>query len=204
MRKFHYRRLMIVCVTLLAILTVAAPDLQYVAAQQAGNPDGVVQLTGKVTVTGRFVLADTTEPFMALIDLTAFIKRDREMKLPYPTQTVTGLEGDLAKGAPFTMQLPIEPRALLNNVSNGKSKGQGLAVFALDFDTNTIGDGFLGSYEWRGWPGGLDSLKFNPGTNEVYGGGLIVFWPRNSGEFPPRLLGDCEGFYTHHAIGTTT
>src|SRR5258708_5718848 len=65
MRKFHYRRLMIVCVTLLAILTVAAPDLQYVAAQQAGNPDGVVQLTGKVTVTSRFVLADTTERFMA-------------------------------------------------------------------------------------------------------------------------------------------
>src|SRR5258706_8324774 len=201
MRKFHYRRLMIVCVTLLAILTVAAPDLQYVAAQQAGNPDGVVQLTGKVTVTSRFVLADTTEPFMALIDLTAFIKRDREMKLPYPTQTVTGLEGDLAKGAPFTMQLPIEPRALLNNVSNGKSKGQGLAVFALDFDTNPIGDGFLGSYEWRGWPGGLDSLKFNPGTNEVYGGRLIVWSPDDSEMFPTGFGDDGKLFTADDPVG---
>jgi len=52
------------------------------------------------------------------------------------------------------MQLPIEPRATLNDVAHGK--GKGVAVFALDFDTNAIGDAFMGPYEIRGWPNGLD------------------------------------------------
>jgi len=184
-----------------AAILVAMPNLGSVAAQQTDTSGGVVQLTGKVTVTNRFSLQDATEPFMALIDLTAFIKRDKNMKLPYPTQTITGLEGDLAKGASFTMQLPIEPQAKLNNVSNGKSTGQGLTVFALDYDTNTIGDGFLGPEEWEGWPGALDSLKFSPNTYEVYGGRLIVWSPDANEMFPTGFGTDGKLFTADDPIG---
>src|ERR1700750_3344711 len=118
MLKLHFRRVTMACVMLLAIGLISAPNLLQVAAQ-SDTSAGVVSLTGTVTVTNRFQLEDTAEPFMALIDLTAFIKRDRDMKLPFPTQTITGVEGDLSKGATFKMQLPIEPEGLLNNVSNG-------------------------------------------------------------------------------------
>jgi C-terminal processing protease CtpA/Prc len=162
---------------------------------QSGSDQGVVVVTGKVIVSNPFVLEDAAEPLIALIDLTAFVKRDRDMKLPYSDQTTAGLEGDLAQGAAFTLPLPIEPRAVLNDVSHGKGKGKGVAILAVDFDTNAVGDGYMGPYEWRGWPGGLDSLQFDPGTYEIAAGQLLV-WAPDDQEMFPTGYGDDKKLFT--------
>jgi len=43
----------------LILAVILAPQLHQVAAQSEDNPDGVIQLTGSVKVTSRFVLEDT-------------------------------------------------------------------------------------------------------------------------------------------------
>jgi C-terminal processing protease CtpA/Prc len=194
------RRYALVSLALLTIFFNSMLQGQRVNAQ-ADNPDGVVQLTGSVTVTNRFVLEDRAEPMMALIDLTAFIKRDPDMKSLYPDQTIASLQGDLATGAKFAMQLPIEPRAQINDVSNGKGTGKGVAVFALDFDTNVLGDAFLGPYELKGWPNGLDALTLDPGTNEVNGGRIVVWAPDSTEMFPTDFGTDGKLFTADDPVG---
>ncbi len=180
----------------LAIILYMLLQGRFVAAQDA-NPDGVVQLTGTVTVTNRFVLEDRAEPMMALVDLTAFIKRDPDLKAPYPDQTIASLQGDLASGAKFAMQLPIEPHAQLNDVSNGKGTSAGVAAFALDFDTNIVGDAFLGPFELKGGPSGLDALKLAAGTNEIVGGRMVVWAPDDAEMFPTGFGTDAKLFTAH-------
>ncbi len=193
----RYAALLSLCIVLAVPLTAGRSP--FVAAQ--ADTAGVVTITGKVTVTNPFVLEDTAEPFMALIDLTAFVKRDRNMKLAAPDQVTAGLQGDLSKGATFEMQLPIEPKGDFNDVSNGKGKGKGVKIFAVDFDTNAVGDGFMGPYEWHGWPGGLDSLQFDPGTYEVAAGEMLVWSPDAQEMFPTSSGADGKLFTADDAVG---
>lgn len=160
------------------------------AVAQPGDT-GVVTVTGKITLTNPFVIDYSTEPYIALVDLTAFVKRDRDMKLPYPDQTIAGLQGDLSTGATFTMPLPIEPRGTLNNVSKG---GQGVKIFSLDYDANFVGDPFIGPFEWAGWSNGNDSLLFDPGTYEVVGGKMLVWSPDDQEMFPTGFGDDGKLF----------
>ncbi len=183
-----------------ALIIALAPGRGPVASAQSGDSSGVTQITGSVTVTNPFVLEDTAEPLIALIDLTAFVKRDHDAKLPFPDQVIAGLDGDLSKGAKFTLQLPIEPRGTLNDLSNGKG-GKGVMVFAVDFDTNAIGDAFMGPYEWAGWPGGLDSLQFDPGTYEVSAGHMVVWSPDDQQMFPTAYGDDGKLFTKDDPVG---
>lgn len=200
MRKFSLgvrsAALAAVCAALLMASLSVRPSVA-----QTSTDEGVTAVTGTVTVTNPFVLEDAAEPFMALVDLTAFIKRDRDARLPFPDQTVAGVNGDLAKGAKFNMPLPIEPRGQLNDVSNGKGDSKGVMVFALDFDTNAVGDSFLGPYEWTGWPGGLDSLQFDPGTYEVSAGQMLVWAPDDKQMFPTAYGDDGKLFTKDDPVG---
>jgi len=186
--------------TCAALVAVGAPGRSPAAAQTADD-GGVQTITGKVTVTNQFVLNDEAEPLMALIDLTAFVKRDHDMHLAYPDQTIAGLQGDITQGATFTMPLPIVPRGTFNDVSNGKGTGKGVMIFAIDFDTNAIGDSFMGPYEWAGWPGGLDSLQFDPGTYEVSNGQMVIWAPDDKQMFPTGYGDDGKLFTKDDPVG---
>ncbi|HLY27552.1 MAG TPA: S41 family peptidase [Aggregatilineales bacterium] len=170
-------------------------------ATYAQGDAGVVTVTGSIKITNQFVLQDDSEPFIALIDLTAFVKRDHDAPLPFPDQPIAGLQGDLAKGATYTMPLPISPRGLINDVGHGKG-GKGLMVFALDFDTNAIGDAFMGPYEWHGWPNGIDSLNFDPGTLEVANGDMLVWAPDAKQMFPTGFGPDGKLFTDDDPVGS--
>src|SRR5579871_6631516 len=86
------------------VAVVSALLLNTASAFAQANSSGVTTLTGTVTVTNPNELADESEPIMLLIDLTAFIKSDRTMALTFPNAVVSaGLDGDLTKGAKFTM-----------------------------------------------------------------------------------------------------
>ncbi len=196
--------LLALCVALVLAAAPARLSVAQVATaaptQAAASTDGVATITGSVTVTSPFALEDSAEPFLALIDLTAFVKRDRDAKLPFSDQTIAGLTGDISKGARFTMSLPIQPRGALNNLSNGKG-GTGVMVFAVDYDTNAIGDAFMGPYEWTGWPGGLDSLQFDPGTYEVSAGHMLVWSPDDNQFFPTGYGSDTKLFTADDPTG---
>jgi C-terminal processing protease CtpA/Prc len=161
---------------------------------QSADDAGVATISGKFTVSNPFILEDYAEPYIALIDLTAFVKRDKDMPLPFPDQTIGRVDGDPTQGASYVLPLPIEPRGQLNDVSNGNGKGKGVMVFAVDLDTNAIGDPFQGPFEWRGWPGGEDSLQFDPGTGEVVKGMIVVYAPDDNESFPTDFGADGQLF----------
>jgi len=183
----------------LAVSTLLIPGAR--ATQAQDDSSGVATISGKFTVSNPFVLEDYAEPYIALIDLTAFVKRDKDMPLPYPDQTIGSVNGDPTKGASYVISLPIQPRGQLNDVSNGKGTGKGVMVFAVDFDTNSVGDPFLGPYEWRGWPGGLDSLQFDPGTQEVVKGMMAIFAPDANEQFPTDWGADGKLFTADDPVG---
>ena len=79
----------------LAASVLLVPGARPTQAQD--DSSGVATISGKFTVSNPFVLEDYAEPFIALIDLTAFIKRDKDMPLPFPDQTVGSVTGDPTK-----------------------------------------------------------------------------------------------------------
>ena len=52
---------------------------------------GVTTLTGAVKVTNPYILGAYRQNYVALIDMTGFVKRDREMPLPDFTQVTVDL-----------------------------------------------------------------------------------------------------------------
>src|SRR5579859_448920 len=141
------------CVTMLVLVLILAGSSQPSAAQtqqptQAATSDqGVLTVTGTFKSTNQFVPSYATEPYVGLLDLTAFVKRDYTLPLPYSDMTIAGFVGDITQGATYTMPLPIAPRGTINDVGHGKG-GQGVEIFVTDFDANIAGDPFLSPVEF--------------------------------------------------------
>src|SRR5258708_3915720 len=196
--KFAKVRSFIVIALMLAMALSVVQQAGTALAQASDN--GVAVITGSVITTNPFVQDYATEPYIALIDFTAFIKRDHELPLP-PYQILGRIDGDLTKGAKYTLDLPIVPPATLNDVSNGSGDKKGVAVFALDFNNNAFGDPFQSTAEYRGWPGALDSMLFDPGTYEVTGGKLALWAPDDKQFFPVGFGPDGKLFTSDDPVG---
>src|SRR5215217_5640942 len=167
---------------LAAILLIPASAFSpRVGAQDAAG--GVTTLTGSVTVTNPFIVSIYSEHYMALIDLTAFVAREIDRPLPSSTQVTTGLVGDWANGATFTLPLPIRPQGQINDVAHGKG-GSGVQIYSLDVQANTVGDPYLSPTEFEGWSTSLTSLEATVDTGEVTGGRIVV-WAADAGELFP-------------------
>src|SRR5262249_39792681 len=156
--------------------------------------------TGTVTVTSPFILSTYTERYMALIDLTAFVKRDIDRPLPSPTQVTSGLEGDWAKGATFSLPLPILPQGQLNDVGHGKG-GKGVQIYSLDLQANMVGDPYLSPEEFTGWSTALTSLEATIDTGEVVGGRVVVWAPDQNEVFPTDFGADGKLFTKDDPVG---
>ena len=181
---------------LVAIVLGSSASAVTMASQEAGETgegDGVTTLTGSVAVTNPLVFDTFTEPFILLTDLTAFVKRDRNLSLPSPVQLTANLEGYLNSGAAFTLPLPIRPQGAVNDVDRGGA-GTGIQIYALDFQVNAVGDPFLNSLEMRGWPTALTSLRVETGTDEVSGGRVVVWAPDDAQGFPTDFGADGKLF----------
>ena len=165
---------------------------------------GVATITGKFTITNQDLLGDATEPAVVLFDMTAFVKRDFDMPLKYNDQPMGVVEGDMSKGATYTLSLPIVPRAALNDVSNGKGSGKGIMIFAVFLNRNSIGDPYIGPYEGAGWPGYDASILADPGTIEVVSGKLVVWSPDDTQMFPTGFGDDGKLFTKDDPVGPIT
>jgi C-terminal processing protease CtpA/Prc len=170
-------------IVLLAVILVVPALATGPRVRAQDTRDGVTTLTGTVTVTNPFILSTYTERYMALIDLTAFVKRAIDRPLPSPTQVTTGLEGDWAKGATFSLPLPILPQGQINDVAHGQG-GKGVQVYSLDLQANTIGDPYLSAEEFTGWSTALTSLDATIDTGEIVGGRVVVWAPDDKEQFP--------------------
>ncbi len=177
------------------------------AAPSVSTDSGVTQIHGNVKITNQSTLGDSAEPMVVLLDFTAFIKRDHDAHLPFADQTIAGVytdpakgTTDLANGAQYTMPLPIEPRGTINNVAHGKG-GKGVMVFSVDFDTNAVGDAFMGPHEITGWSNGADGLEFDPGTLEVSQGEFLVWAPDDNQLVPTGFGADGKLFTDDDPVG---
>jgi hypothetical protein len=62
-------------VALLLLASVLGIGRAQTTAQQA---DGVTTLTGNLTITNPSILADFSQPYVLLADMTAFVERDHD------------------------------------------------------------------------------------------------------------------------------
>lgn len=172
------------------------------AGRTAAQADatGVTTLTGSVTVTNPYILGAYLENYVALIDMTGFVKRDRELPLPDFTQVTTGLVGDWGQGATFTLPLPIAPRGTINDVGRGEG-GSGVQVYSVDAQANVEGDPYLGPDEYVGWSTELTSLATTVDTGEVTGGRLVVWAPDAAQRFPTEFGPDGLLFTADDPLG---
>src|SRR5215510_7136922 len=103
-------RFIVLCAVCLAIALTAIQPRSAIAQDASAN--GVATVSGSMTITSPLFLKLSTERYVALLDMTAFVKRDLDMPPPYPDQPIAGVKGDLAKGATYSLPLPVEPRAV--------------------------------------------------------------------------------------------
>jgi C-terminal processing protease CtpA/Prc len=153
----------------------------------AQDPAGVEALTGNVVVTNPLLLSTFSETYMMLLDMTAYLKRDRALAPPIESQILAPVEGDRATGATFTMDLPSAPRGTINDVDRGQSEGDGVQIYSVEFWANLVGDPYIGPREGGGWGEAMSSLKVTVGDGDVVGGSVIVWSPDDNQLFPTGL-----------------
>jgi len=161
---------------------------------------GVNTITGTVTITTPFIGRAFTQPFILLTDLTAFVHRDLLAPLPSPVQITGNLEGKLDEGARFTVSLPIKPLGIGHDFATGSEVEDGVQVYAVDFQVNLVGDPFLSDLETTGWPTALSSVRVEMGSNEVFGGSVTVWSPKEA-EFPTGFGPDGNLFTEDDPLG---
>lgn len=196
-------RLLVNLLLVLLLMSGLVATVPGIAAAQtpAASPEpGVNTITGSVKVTNPFISEDYTEPYVALMDLTAFVKRDYNMPLPEQTQVTTGFVGDWANGATFTLPLPIIPRGQFNNVAHGQG-GKGVQLYSVDAQANLVGDPYIGKYEGQGWSTSLTSMTTTVDTGEVTGGKIVVWSPDDNEYFPSDFGADGKLFTADDPVG---
>ena len=177
-------RVALMAMTLLLMLSGIAGSVRPTAAQDNAASGGVQQLTGEYALENPNALSTTSEAYMLLLDMTAFIERDRELPPPPGSEVIAPLVGDLAEGAEFTIPLPIAPLGNLNDVGNGEGDGTGVQVFSVEYWSNFEGGPFIGPYEGGGWGTAQSSLETRAVDLEVTGGTIAVWAPDDQQAFP--------------------
>jgi C-terminal processing protease CtpA/Prc len=193
-RRYTAHPMGVVVLTFLLLVSGIAGGVRPTAAQTGPSSDGVRHLTGQVTIENPNQLSTTSEAFMMLLDMTAFIERDRELPPPPDSEVIAPLVGDIAKGADFDIPLPIEPLGNLNDVGNANGDGTGVQIFSIEYTSNFVGDPFIGPYEGGGWGTAESSLETRPVDLEVTGGTIAVWAPDDQQAFPTDFGDDGKLF----------
>lgn len=157
------------------------------AAQDSGGVDTV---TGNIVVTNPFTLSSFSDTYMMLVDMTAYIKRDRSLAPPIESQIIAPVVGNAATGATFALHLPRTPQGTINDVGHGQGDGKGVQIYSVEFTVNFVGDAFVGPQEGGGWGTADSSLEVTVGDNDVVGGSVVVWAPDDKQLFSTGLGSD--------------
>jgi C-terminal processing protease CtpA/Prc len=188
MHRIWVYRLFIVCLLLLALPATAQDDLP--DADIVNDEGGTVAITGSVSYTNPFFTAGVTEPLVILEDQTGFVLRQRDYLFPPESQVLGQITSDFFQ-SPFTysIALPIEPQAPLNDVDNDTEEDAGVMIFAIAYWSNTFGDPFLEERDLYGggWSGAYASTRVDQdpsGDAEYLGGKILIYAPDAEQGFP--------------------
>jgi C-terminal processing protease CtpA/Prc len=184
----------------LAIAACSSISLPNVASPALSIQGGPKIVTGKVAYTNSFFTAGVAEPEVILEDETGFVTRNRKYVIPVQSQVIGEITSDFYT-SPFTysLSLPAEPNAPLNDVNHDGKKDQGVMVFAIAYWTNTWGDPYLERRDQGGggWSSAYASTKVSVDRDtylEVYGGKYVVWAPDDKQQFPSGFGADKKLF----------
>ena len=195
----HYRKLaaLVILSGLLlssfSFITPAAMDENERPAAQDGA-GGPVQITGSFEYTNDFVVETYyVEHAVALLDMTGFVKRDKEWELPVDGQVLGYMDLDAENNrATFDLSLPIQPLGEFNDVDQDAQAEEGVQIFVVGYSPNLTGDVFSdGDDRTLGWPSYLASVKTDTENQyEVTGGKLVIWAPDGQQDFPSGFGAD--------------
>lgn len=164
--------------------TVRAPNI---------SADQPYQITGNFTYTNEIITEYYVEDAVALVDMYAFVKRDKEWEIPISSQTLGFLKIDAEKKTgEFSLQLPAIPLGQFVDVDNDPNADTGLQVFAVAYWPNLTGGPYSeGDDKSHGWPSYLASVRTDSEKeDEVIGGKLVIWAPDDQQEFPTSFGAD--------------
>jgi C-terminal processing protease CtpA/Prc len=164
-----------------------------VMSPTADDPDGPVQITGEFEYTNDFVVETYyVEHAVALLDMTGFIKRDKEWELPVDGQVLGYMDLDADNNrATFSISLPIQPLGEFNDVDQDAQAEKGVQIFTVGYSPNLTGDVFSdGDDRSLGWPSYLASVKTDTENQDEVIGGKLVIWAADGQQDFPSGFGD--------------
>ncbi|MBT3314042.1 MAG: peptidase S41 [Anaerolineae bacterium] len=169
-------------------LTVNAPSI---------SSEEPYQITGTFDYTNDIITTYYVEHAVALVDMYAFITRDKEWEIPLSSQTLGFLEFDTeAMQGSYTLQLPAMPTGVLTDIDNDSEEDLGVQVFAIAYWPNLTGSPYSeGDDLSTGWPTYLASIITDTeNEDEVISGDLVIWSPDNEQEFPSGFGADGKLF----------
>ena len=149
---------------------------------------GPARVIGSMQYSNDFVTETYyVEQSVMLFDMTGFVQRDEEWKIPVSSEVLgyLNLDADNNSGT-YTLQLPRVPQGTLNDVDQSGDFNNGVQIFAVGYEGNLSGGPFaVGDDQERGWPSYLASVKTDTeNQDEVIGGKLLIWAPDDQEEFP--------------------
>ena len=171
--------------------TPACPELP--GAPACTSADEPFQISGSFEYSNSIITTYYDQQAVALVDMYAFITRDKEWEIPVASQTLGFLDLDMeAMTGEYVLQLPARPTATQADVDNNGQENTGVQVFAVSYWPNLISGPYSeGDDRSRGWPSYLASVKTDTeNQDEVIGGQLVVWSPDAEQSFPTDFGAD--------------
>jgi len=187
----------------------AAPELTLACPEQAESlacpgADEPFLVSGSFTYSNSIITDYYDQHAVALIDMYAFIIRDKEWEIPVSSQTLGYLDIDMdAMTGEYVLQLPARPTGMLADVDNDTNEDTGVQVFVVAYWPNMTGGPYSeGDDRSSGWPSYLASIRTDTNNqHEVLGGKLIVWSPDGGQNFPTGFGDDGLLFTDDDPVG---
>jgi len=205
MRRQHvFFILLALLVAATAILPTFAigEEVSEIPPAQIANDDGGPQvIRGTVSYTNPFFTAGISDPVVILEDQTGFVTRDRGYLFPVESQVLGQITSDFFT-SPFSysLTLPIEPQAPLNDVDYDGQDDSGIMIFQVAYWSNTFGDAYLEERDLfgGGWSGSYASARVSSDadTRGEFIGGKILIYASEAGQSFPSGFGTDDMLFT--------
>ncbi|MDQ2998167.1 MAG: S41 family peptidase [Chloroflexota bacterium] len=186
----------------------AEPTIALSSEKPSGErPAGAQQLTGitgKFSYTNDIITTYYVEHAAALIDMYAFIQRDKEWEVPIDSQVLGFMKLDeTTKSGEYRIQLPQLPRAQFVDVNHDGKQDAGVQVFSTTYWPNAVAGPYSeGDDQSFGWPNYLASTVIDTeNEDEVIGGKLVVWSPDDKQQFPTEFGPDGKLFTNDDPVG---
>lgn len=186
----------ILSVLIVPVWAIGEEDTEIPPATIINDEGGPVVIRGQMSYTNPLLMMGVSEPIIILEDQTGFVRRDRDYIFPIESQVMGKITSDfLSSPYDFTISLPIEPQAPLNDLDHDGQDDPGVMVYMVAFWTNIFGDAYLEERDLGGggWSSGYASGNISSRSEtigEYTGGKLLVYAPVEGQAFPSGFGAD--------------